>query len=118
MIASIQPRVIAASVALLASFAAGWQVQAWRYGKILADERQAVTAQTAAQYQASLSQLQAALTAADEAVRDNQRIIATLRRDRDKWREQYRSSLKDDPECEDWSQQLVRCPLPPAARRL
>jgi hypothetical protein len=105
-------RVWAAAGALLASFAAGWQVNAWRLTSAFGAERAGYEARIAKGWEAALRAYQAQVAAAAEAERQADEAVKRLRKERDTLRTQYQAAVKDDPSCAAQAEQRLRCPRP------
>lgn len=114
-------RLIGYGVAVAAVLALGWRVHAWReaYKALpgveaeLAAERACEPASACEKRLATLAleAEQRAAAAAAEATRAASEREEKARADAAAWRARYRAAVQENPECADWSSQLVRCPL-------
>ena len=111
--------VVATFVAILATFA--WRATVWHdsHERLQAIEAQLqaeraceplTACQQRAEEQARLAR-QKAEEAAQSALESALAAESKARADAAAWRAKYRAALQENPECADWSQQPVRCPL-------
>ena len=112
MIVPTQIRALAASAALLASFAAGWQSNGWRLHARLEAQKAEYAEANAAGWKSALEQYQRLQREYDQAAREADRAIQRMRIERDRWRTAYSDAKAESPACAEWSAGVIQCPVP------
>lgn len=104
-------RVLAASVALLASFGAGWQANGWRLTSAFGQERLECAQRIASGWESALRAYRQQIEEADKAARRADEAIKKLRKDRETWQTKYEAATRNDPDCAAQAAQPLRCPV-------
>ena len=105
-------RALAVLAALLAVFAAGFSVSAWRLQGELQKQRADYEARLASGWQAAHEVYVEKAQAAEAAAQAAERAVTRIRQERDKWQQAFANAKTDDPDCAAWAAGAIRCPLP------
>lgn len=114
-------RAVAAGMAVVAVVFGLWRIQSWReaYQRLpnvearLQAEIDCEPATACQERAAALAELarQEAAIAAQAALGKAQEAEAKARADASAWRRRYEAALQNEPECREWSEMEIRCPI-------